>query len=306
MNNLEKDLEKLEELRQKVFKKATKTLVITAIVILFLVIIPSEQTLEELLCGVVGCIAIAFVIIFIITKRDRDKFNDFYKKTIVLNAFKKIFTDIEYDIEKGISYDKIASTQMIDMGSNFHSNDYIKAKYKNINFEFSDVHITEVRAQSAADRGYETVTLFKGQWFIFDFNKNFKTNIQVCANNFRNANTNFSSEIKFNKVHTEDMEFNNEFRIYAQNELDAFYILTPNTIEKIKELKRKSYGELLLCFIDNRLHVGLNNYKDLFEANILKKINFYDENNKIFSEIRIITEFIDTLGLDNNLFRKEV
>ena len=110
----------------------------------------------------------------------------------------------------------------------------------------------------------------------------------------------------YNKVSMEDMEFNKEFKVYAQNELDAFYVLTPNCMEKIKELKDKTKGRLLLCFINNRLHVGLYNNKDLFEANIFKKINLEEEQNKTLNEMKIITEFVDTLDLDNDLFRREV
>ena len=38
------------------------------------------------------------------------------------------------------------------------------------------------------------------------------------------------------KVKMEDVDFNRMFKIYAENELDAFYILTPNMMEKIKKL----------------------------------------------------------------------
>ena len=48
------------------------------------------------------------------------------------------------------------------------------------------------------------------------------------------------------------------------------------------------------------------NNKDLFEANIFKKINLEEEQNKTLNEMKIITEFVDTLDLDNDLFRREV
>lgn len=295
------ELEKLEELRKIVVKK-TVTGIAIAVVLAFLMFILTEGKSGSYLFPFV---VIDIIITTIITRKDKKEFNKLYKTTIVLNSFKKAFTDVDYDMEKGISYDQIASTQMMNMGDRFYSNDYFKAKYKNINFESSDVHIQEEHTDSDGDTTY--VTIFKGQWFVFDFNKPFKANIQVCAKNFSNARRgSLFSKTKYNKVVMEDIEFNKEFRVYAQNELDAFYVLTPNTMEKIKELKRKTKGKLLLCFIDNRLHVGLHNNKDLFEANIFKKINIDEENNKTLNEMKIITEFIDTLDLDNDLFRREV
>ncbi len=83
-------------------------------------------------------------------------------------------------------------------------------------------------------------------------------------------------------------------------------ILTPHTMESIKNLKKNIDGTILLCFIDNKLHVGLQNGKDSFEASIWKKINEEEINQKLDIEIKEITNFIDELKLDNDLFRKEV
>lgn len=291
------ELDKLEELRKKVLKKTIIGIVISVALAFFIDCRRGGYLIHLIFVGI--------LITYIITRKDKKEFNKLYKTTIVLNSFKKVFTDIEYDMEKGISYEEIAFTEMMNMGDIFHSNDYVKAKYKDINFESSDVHIQERDTDSDGNTTY--VTIFKGQWFIFDFNKPFKANIQVCAKNFRNARRGgLFSKIKYNKVSMEDIDFNKQFRVYAQNELDAFYVLTPNTMERIKGLKRKTKGKLLLCFIDNRLHVGLHNNKDLFEANIFKKINLDDENNKTLNEMKIITEFVDTLDLDNDLFRREV
>ena len=69
---------------------------------------------------------------------------------------------------------------------------------------------------------------------IFDFNKNFKSNVQVISNDFIKRSL---PHIKNNKkVKLEDIEFNKMFKIYSEIEHDAFYILTPHFMEKIKKL----------------------------------------------------------------------
>ena len=256
------DLDRLEELRKKIIKKTVIGIIIAVLAGILLIYITEGQLGIIMVAFIIGTILTA-----ILTSKDRTEFNKIYKRIVVLSSFQKMFTDIDYKPENGIAYETIASTQMMNMGDRYHSNDYIK----------------------------------------FDFNKQFKANIQVCAKNFHNARRgSLFSKTKYNKVSMEDMEFNKEFKVYAQNELDAFYVLTPNCMEKIKELKDKTKGRLLLCFIDNRLHVGLYNNKDLFEANIFKKINLEEEQNKTINEMKIITEFVDTLDLDNDLFRREV
>ena len=108
------------------------------------------------------------------------------------------------------------------------------------------------------------------------------------------------------KVSMEDQIFNKNFRIYAQDEHDAFYILTPSLMEKIKNLESSISGKLLFCFIDNKLHVGIQNNKDSFEHSIFTKIDEEKVKNEISKDIKMITAFVDELNLDNNLFRREV
>ena len=76
-------------------------------------------------------------------------------------------------------------------------------------------------------------------------------------------------------------------------------------MEKIKKLSNDIDGEILLCFINNELHVGLYNNEDSFEHSVYKKINEEKINNEISRDIKVITNFVDQLNLDNNLFRKE-
>lgn len=76
-------------------------------------------------------------------------------------------------------------------------------------------------------------------------------------------------------------------------------------MEKIERLDDNNKGKLLLCFIKNRLHIGLYDNKDSFEApNCLFKINEAKELNRTNSDIKVITQFVDELNLDNTLFKK--
>lgn len=113
-------------------------------------------------------------------------------------------------------------------------------------------------------------------------------------------------ESKFKKVELESLEFNKKFNVYAKEEIEAYYILTPNMMERILNVNEKIKGDLLFCFIDNKLHIGLYNNRDLFEPNIHKKINLERDTLKTMEELNIITNFIDLMNLDNDLFRREV
>ena len=246
---------------------------------------------------------------YIFLNKQITEFNNGFKNKYVLSSLNKIFTDLKYFPDKGLDYGVIANTRMMDMGDRYSSNDYFEGKYKNVNVKQADVHIEEEQQTTDSD-GHTTttwVTIFEGKWMIFDFNKTFTANVQVSQKGFGNSRVNnWGEKNKYKKVEMEDAEFNKMFRIYAQNEHDAFYILTPSLMEKIKNLARTVSGKLLLCFINNELHIGLYNYKDSFEHSVYKKIDEEKINDDISKEIKIITNFVDELDLDNSLFRREV
>ena len=63
-------------------------------------------------------------------------------------------------------------------------------------------------------------------------------------------------------------------------------------------------GKLLLCFIDERLHIGVQSNKDFYEASLRRKVDIPSSIEKTKKEISVITDFIDILRLDNDLFKK--
>lgn len=244
-----------------------------------------------------------FVILRIILSFDENKFKQIYKQNVVLSCFNEIFSNVDYKTKDGLAKSVIENTGMMDVGDIYDSNDYISAKYKEINFVCSDVKIKKSYSDGNGGRIYKVI--FKGQWFVFDFCKSFRSNIQVCDKSFEGSKRGkfFDSE-HYYKLDMEDADFNDIFDVYAINEFDAFYVLTPQTMEKIKELNSKLSGNLLFCFIDNRLHVGLNNMNDFFEPKINKKLNIEYDKRRIHDEIKIITGFVDILDLDSELFKR--
>lgn len=296
-------IEEIEALRKKAKDCIVKTLLISGGIGLLLSIIgkaPGAIFYALIIGGIISAIKV---------QKPKQEFIKAFKDTFVLKSLQSVFTDLVYEPEKGLDESVISSTQMMNMGDRYSSNDFVSGKYKNINVVQADVHIEEEHESTDSD-GHTTrtwVTIFRGKWMIFDFNKTFKANIQVSQKNFGNSRIkNWGQKVKYKKVMMEDQAFNNQFKTFAQDEHDAFYILTPSLMEKIKKLAGSINGKLLFCFIDNKLHIGLQNGKDSFEHSIFTEINEEKVTNEIAQDIKIITNFVDELSLDNDLFRREV
>ena len=256
-------------------------------------------------CELVFVVVIAEIVKMIIVGDDIRIFKKEFKNVFVLNALNKSFDNIKYIPENGIDKITIENTGMMNTGDRYTSNDFVSGTYKGINFIQSDIHIEEEREIKDTDGNERTVweTIFLGRWMIFDFNKNFKANIRVSSSYF-NGST-FLWGKKYKRVKLEDEEFNKKFSVYSENEHEAFYVLTPHFMEKLKRVKQELNCEVMFCFIDNKLHIAISNNTDSFEPNVYKIINEEEIENKVTKDIKLITDLVTDLNLDNDLFKME-
>lgn len=294
--------EKLEEMRVKLRNKYIVFIILGIILsILFLLVFKIDKRFFMVF------LIILLIIAIICTYKQSREYKLAFKNFFVKSSLEKIFTNLKYEPENGIPRSTIAQTDMMYMGDRYSSNDLIKGRYKDIGFTQSDVHIEEKQEHTDSDGNTRTtyITIFKGRWMVFDFNKNFKANVQVCQKRFGNNKVNsLFSKNKLQKIEMESQEFNKIFQVYAQQPLDAFYILTPKIMEKVINLDNRNQGKLLLCFVDNKLHVGIYDNKDSFEhGSVFVKIKQEETSERISQDILKITMFIDELELDNDLFK---
>lgn len=69
------------------------------------------------------------------------------------------------------------------------------------------------------------------------------------------------------KIYTENENFNSRFSVYASDEHNAYYILTPQRIEKIMSFADTVNGQVSLVFCDENLFIAVRN-ESMFDANI--------------------------------------
>lgn len=242
-------------------------------------------------------IALTILIIFyiFIVGSKKNKFVSAYKKVVMPLALKQVMTDAVFDDGYTGILNHVEGN-IISRGNKRSAGDYIKGNYKGINVELSEICIQYETTDS--DGNTDTTTYFNGVWFIFDFNKNFKDNLLVHSKYYGYAKS-FGE-----KIETENVEFNKLFRIRSNNELEAFYILTPHNMEKIKQLKEKLKSRIIMYFENSKLHIGLDGYRNLFEPKVNEEINIDKFKDTILKDLNIVFDLVETLNLDNNLFKK--
>jgi hypothetical protein len=297
----------LEGLREKIVKHMLTILsvsIILALTVVYLVAIRSHIIqLGFFLLAFVG--AGTFIVLGYATGyfKKVKEFKSGYKKIFVEGPFQEAFGKVYCDFNNGISKHIIEGTDLMRMGNRYYTNDYIKGTYKNVGFERADIKIQHHTSNGKQSR---TVTYFNGRWLILEFNKNFHFDLQIIGKGFyytQKNNSFFTSEKnRRHKIEMEDIHFNEDFSVYAQDEHEAFYILTPQFMATLKDMYNSMDGDLMLGFVDNKLHVAIHTRKDAMEPSLFRSVK--DPNlGEVQREINTIIHIIDELNLDRDLYK---
>lgn len=269
---------------------------IVAAVIVFLISYGAESTGLFILVGLLGLPGLVFLGMGF---SEFHKIKKEFKSTVLTDMFKTLIPDVEYNPTAGLSTLEVYSTEFLKKADRFHSEDYIAGKIDDVDFVSSDVRLEEKHVEHTKN-GTRTyyVPYFVGRVFRFKFNKDFVGSLQVLE-----SGSPFSRR-KFNKVKLESIDFNKKFKTYAEEDLTAFYILTPDIMEAIFHLEKRNPGQIKMSFLGDFLYVAINNNKNTFELQMFRNIDqsMIEEFKK---DLLVIKDFIVSLKLNNKLFKKD-
>lgn len=295
------DPQVLNELQR--LKKRTSITTLISIILFVLVVVIGFIRPGEHIIAFFGLLVVSIILTGINNKR----YSAYYKEHVVKNMTLEqcdFLDDLQFETDAGISEYEVMDLGVLH-GDRFRSNDLITAKYKGVFFRQSDVYIGDVERDSDGDT--HEYTVFQGRWMIFEFNKDFNWDMQVVTKNFTSANRlggilSFGKK-KTQKIELEDEAFNKAFRVFAQDEHEAFYILTPHIMEALLSLKTQLKSPIMLVFKGGMLHVAVNNGKDAFEGKIFGKFDINEDKARLLNDLKLITDFVDLLSLERDIYK---
>ena len=246
----------------------------------------------------------------LIANKSNKAYSAYYKEHVVRNMTLSgcdFLENVVFEPDGGILRQEVEELQVIHC-DRFSSNDLITATYKGVPFRQSDVHMVNI---SHDKDGHQTeTTVFKGRWLIFDFNKDFAWNLQVMSKSFHTANRIgglFSiGRPRVSKITLENEAFNKQFRVFAEDEHEAFYILTPHMMEALMDLKNGLEAPIMLVFTGGVLHVAVYNSQDAFEGKLFGQLDLEEEKARMEQDLRLITGFVDELALERDIYKNNL
>jgi len=267
-------------------------------------ILSSRQTSIDGAMAAFAFLMIAAIILFVLSYMRTTQYKRIIKNEVLKSCLEKHFDNVNYKAEAGFSREEIASTELVSMGNRFHSNDYLSAYCDGVYFERSDVLVQDHR--SSGKSSY-TVTLFRGRWMKWEFNKNFHGVLQIRGNSslgFRSRKPfKWASSLpNMEKLTFENPEFNKQFTCYASDSEDAYYLITPHFMEKLMKLTDDFDCPVYYEFLQGYLHIAIYNDKDAFEPKVMG-FDLQGYQKEIDEDCALLHQVVEILKLDDDHFK---
>jgi hypothetical protein len=171
----------------------------------------------------------------------------------------------------------------------------------------NQVQLDFAQVDSSYRVGRDTNTIFKGLFFMADFNKPFNGKTLVMPDFAEKHFGAFGQKLqgmnKFrgNLIKFEDSEFEKQFVVYGSDQNEAMYILTPSLMQRILEFKNKVNGDIRISFVDSKIFIAIPHKKDIFEPRIYRTVLSFEPIVEYFEQIQLAVGIVEDLCLNANV-----
>ena len=269
----------LEKMRLKAKKLEKVVIVLSVVMLLVYIVVGCMLAFQENgIATLSGVKAVIFVVEMIIVKHAYDKFNLGFKSKYVLQVINAVegFEKLQYVPKGGFTWEDVRNAAAVNCGDKryYDSEDLLMGEYENIRFQISDVCTRKMVRMSKKNRVEE---IFSGQMICldqFDDKKKSNGHVQIFEKKFMSNMIGWKAE---NEIHTENEVFNSRFSVFAHDEHNAYYILTPQRMEKIMHFADVMNRQVSFVFRDEKLFVAVRR-DSMFDASMDEPVSKQTKN----------------------------
>lgn len=195
----------------------------------------------------------------------------------------------------------------------YRGEDFISGLAGKTHFECSEVH-AEYKTTTTDSKGRRRThwhTIFKGLYFIADFNKHFVGTTLVLPDS---AEATFGwlgqklQEMNFSRpgelVKLEDPEFEKLFVVYGTDQIEARYILSPALMRRLVSFRSRLGHAVHLSFVGGSVYIAVNPGKNLLEPSIFSEVCF-ETCSELFEDLTLVLGIIEELNLNTRIWSKQ-
>jgi len=294
----------LEASRKKVKRLGLLGYLVIGLFVLFIIL---SNGSFDVVSGVLAILSfVAIIVIWVIFWKQRKAFRLMFKEQIVRKLIGYVDPELCYEPGRCIPEREYKMSGLFQTSPDrYNGDDYLEGVHDKTRFSCSELH-TEYKVNSGKNTHWETI--FKGLFFIGDFNKYFSGRTYVWTADAPQLNfmsrlfSSFARELE--KVNLESAEFNRRFIVYSTDQVEARYILTPSFMERLVRLQQMTSTDTSMSFVQTNIHIAIPMKEDLFEPAVFGA-NDFSRLEQFRATIQIVYEIIDELKLNERLWTKE-
>lgn len=252
----------------------------------------------------------AIFIFYASIKSVKNKFTAYFKDEVILKIVKFIDEGLSYSPNDYISYEEFNKINLFAKPVNkYFGDDLISGKIDKTFIKFSEIHAHYVTKDK--DNKDRVEKIFDGIFVVADFNKNFKGKTYVLPDKNDKTYSNFLifGEQKKNRfgelVKLEDVEFEKNFAVFSDDQIEARYILSTSLMQRILQFKLKTMKDIRLGFANSNVYIAIPFRQYLFEPRLFGKIVSFENVAAYFEIISLTTNIVDDLNLNTRIWTKE-
>jgi hypothetical protein len=235
-----------------------------------------------------------------------------FKNCVIRELVALIDPHLEYYPHRHIGEDDYRESDIFrDRIDRFEGDDLVEGALGVTRFRFSELLHQEKHetTDSKGRRQTRWETVFKGIFFIADFNKHFLGRTYVVPDGRESflgigrlfENWSFGrGEI----VALENPEFERLFTVYGTDQVEARYILSPSLMERLVGFRNKADTRVHISFIHSKLFVALSVGRNLFEPKIFSSGVQSGYLQEYFRYLALVAGIVDDLNLNLRIWGK--
>jgi hypothetical protein len=228
-----------------------------------------------------------------------------YKREVISQIVHAIDPSLNYFPGNKVPCDYYDQSNLYPEGYDVYiGDDYVEGKIGKTIVMFSELEV--LRRRSDVENA-DMSLLFKGIFFVADFNKNFFGQTYVWdkskrAFNFLNKN-NFPFSVDLEKILLESPDFTDRFTTYSNDQVEARYILSPSLMERMVKLASLWDKDISFAFVNSNIMIAIPFKKDLFEPNINNILS--EENISPYYELLVmLVDIVEELNLNLRIWNR--
>lgn len=304
-------IEVLEGERKKVVKNTTRALIAVAVVLLIASLMVMRQLPGLPLVALFVPLVIGLIIVAMVHSSNTGAYRAAFKSQVIAHILASLGHDLHYSPAGYVSENDFRVSQLFREPDRYNGEDLISGSVGATRLQFSEVH-AEYRTRDSKDRD-DWHTIFRGLFFIADFNKEFNGITLVLPDTAERVFGKFGQSLQafganFSNrelVKLEDPEFERLFVVYSNDQIEARYILSPSMMRRLLDFRNNIRADIRIAFFANHIYLAVPLNNNLFEPPTFGGQLDTDCIQQYLAELRFAIDLVEYFDLNTRIWSKQ-